>query len=394
LRFNYFALILLFTAVSALAAGCSPAITPGLPDEIPIGCVMPLTSTPSWGPNLVNAAKQAVDELNAGGGIDGKKIVLLVADEGPTPASAAMAVHELVDGKKVQVILGGTTSEAVVAAGPYCAGKNIPLVSPSATSTLISQQGWSRWVFRISPSDALQGGVVAKLIKDGGYKRVATLVQDTIYGRGIEEMAKEFLKGRTNVVMSLRYDPKKLSYRSELNAIKNENPDCVLCAGYYDDTAEVYKQAAELGLDNIKWIATDGSYDMPLDKYLATAKFMEKAVTGTVPMSDTQSEVYQNFSKNYQVMYNTAPTVYCDTSYDGLNLIARAIQLANTYDGGSIRDALMKAGTDFHGASGAITFDDRGSRMAGTYAVWKVEMQGTQYRFALTGQVITFLKPR
>ncbi|MDD5312947.1 MAG: ABC transporter substrate-binding protein, partial [Dehalococcoidia bacterium] len=155
MRFCNFALIFLFAVVSALAAGCSPAVTPGLPDEIPIGCLMPLTSTPAWGPNLVNAAKQAVNELNASGGIDGKKIVLLVADEGPTPAAAAMAVYELVDVKKVQVILGGTTSEAVVAVGPYCAGKNIPLVTPSATSTTLSQQTWSRWVFRISPSDAL-----------------------------------------------------------------------------------------------------------------------------------------------------------------------------------------------------------------------------------------------
>ncbi|MCX6005158.1 MAG: ABC transporter substrate-binding protein [Chloroflexi bacterium] len=393
-RLNNFTLIFLLTALSAFSAGCNPPVSTGLPAEIPIGCVMPTASAPAWGPNLVNAANEAVNELNAHGGIDGKKFVLLVEDEGPTPATAVMAVHKLIDEKKVQVIIGGTTSEAVMAAGPYFADKNIPLVSPSATSTILSQQSWSHWIFRLSPDDALQGGVVAKLIKDNGYKKVAILVQDSIYGRGIEEMTKEFLKGRTEVVISVRYDPRKLSYRSELNAIKDKNPDCVLCVGYYDDTAEIYKQAGELGLDDIKWIATDGSYDMPLDQHLDAARFMEKAVTGTVHMPDKQSNAYKDFSNNYQTIYYAAPTVYCDTAYDGINLIARAIKQANTYQGGSIRDALASVGKDFHGASGTVTFDDQGSRIAGTYAVWKVEMQGTQYQFVMTGQSITFLKPK
>lgn len=377
-----------------LLFACSAPLPQGLPPEIAIGCVMPTAAAPARGPNLIKTAQLAIMQINGHGGIAGKRLTWLVEDEGPTAATSLLAVHKLISENNVQVILGCTTSEAVMGAGQYLASKGVPLVSPSATSTELSRQSWSSWIFRTSPDDSLQGGVVAKLIKDRGFKKVATLVQDTIYGRGIEEMAKQFLKGRAEVVISVRYDRAKLSYFSELNAIKDEKPDCVLHVGSYEDSAVVYRQAGELGMDNIKWIAVDGVYDMPLDKYIEAAKFMEKAVTGTVPLPDLQSDVYKNFSSDYKSAYNFAPTVYCDTTYDGMNLIALAVKQANSYYGAGIRDALLTVGKDYHGASGTITFDQLGARMAGNYGVWKVAMEGTQYQFVMTGESVSFLRPK
>jgi branched-chain amino acid transport system substrate-binding protein len=86
----------------------------------------------------------------------------------------------------IKVIVGATTSDAAMNVGPYVSDKNIILISPSATSSSLAKQRWSQWVFRVSASDSLQGGIVAKVIKDRGYKKIAMLVQDSIYGRGIE----------------------------------------------------------------------------------------------------------------------------------------------------------------------------------------------------------------
>ncbi len=380
-------------SIAGLLPGCAPAAQP-LPAEIPVGCVMPVSSTPAQGPNLIKAAQFAVNEINGRGGIGGKKLLLLIEDEGPTAASALYAVQKLVEKQKVQVIIGCTTSEAVMGAGPYLESKGVLLVTPSATSSALSAQSWSGWAFRVCAGDALQGVVVANLIKDRGFKKVATLVQDTVYGRGIEEMAGEYLKGKADVVISLRYDPAKLSYLSELNSLKDKQPDCILHVGLYSDGAVVYEQALKSGLDNIAWIAVDGSYAMPLDKYLEAAKFMEKAVTGTVPRPDIQSTVYKSFALNYQKSYGFDPSVYCDTTYDGINLIAAALQKANAYNGSAIRDALSVVGKDYAGASGSITFDQTGERNAGIYGIWKVEMPGTQYQYVITGPPVSFLKPR
>ena len=388
--------IYLAIAVFVLFAFCLiPACVPQqeLPADIPIGCVMPLSSAPAGGPNLIKAAQFAVDEINGQGGLDGKKLRLVVEDQGPSAATALYAVHKLVEEQKIQVIIGCVNSEDVMAAGPYLESKGVLLVSPSATSSTLGGYSWSKWAFRVCPSDSLQGGVVSMLIKDRGYKKVAMLIQDTVYGKGIEETAKEHLKGSAEIVASLRYDPAKLSYLSELNTIKEAGPDCVLYVGLYTDGAVVYAQALKEGMDNIPWIAVDGSYDMPLEKYLDAARFMEKAVTGTVPVPDEQSPVYKAFAYNYKNTYQFDPTVYCDTVYDGINMIAMSLKKANTYNGGAIRDALLAVGNNYHGASGSITFDQSGERVAGSYGIWKVDMQGTQYQFVMTGATVSFLKP-
>jgi branched-chain amino acid transport system substrate-binding protein len=388
--------VYLAVAVFAVLALCSvPACAPQqeLPAEIPIGYVMPLSSAPAGGPNLVKAAQLAVNEINNRGGLGGKMLRLIPEDQGPSAATALYAVHKLVEEQKVQVIIGCDTSEAVLMAGPYLESKGVLLVSPSATSSALGGYSWSRWAFRVCPGDSLQGGVVSMLIKEKGYKKVAMLVQDTVYGRGIEELAKGYMGGSAEVVASLRYDPVKLSYLSELNTIKEAGPDCVLHVGLYTDGAVVYTQALKEGMENIPWIAVDGSYDMPLEKYLEAAKFMEKAVTGTVPVPDGQSTVYKAFAQNYKSTYQIEPTVYCDTIYDGVNMIAAALQKANTYNGGAVRDALLAVGSNYPGASGSITFDQSGGRIAGSYGIWKVVMQGTQYKFAMSGATVSFLKP-
>jgi ABC-type branched-subunit amino acid transport system substrate-binding protein len=393
MRFTSLVIVVIAMVLAALLPACAPA-APELPKEIVVGCVMATSSVPTWGPNLIKAVELAAGEINSKGGIDGKKLSVQVFDEGPTPASALYAVHKLVEDNKVQVIIGGTTSDAVMAIGPYVESKGVLLVSPSATSASLSQQGWTKWVYTVIPVDSLQGGVVAKLVKDRGIKRTALLVQDSLYGRGLEESTTQYLMGATEIVTSIRYDPLKLSYLSELNSVKDKIPGCVVHAGYFADGAVIYAQAMQSGLDNIPWITVDGVYDMPLEKYLDAAKFMEKTVTGTVPSPDRGSDVYKAFSANYKGKYGFEPTIYCVNSYDGLNMIAAAIKKAGVYSGAAIRDALSGVGQDYAGISGTITFDQNGERTAGMYGIWKVALEGTQYKFAMTGQYVNFLKPR
>ena len=96
-------------AIFAVLTLCSvPACAPqqGLPAEIPIGCVMPLSSVPAGGPNLVKAAQLAVSEINGRGGLGGKMLRLIPEDQGPSAATALYAIHKLVEEQKVQVIIG------------------------------------------------------------------------------------------------------------------------------------------------------------------------------------------------------------------------------------------------------------------------------------------------
>ncbi len=387
----YLALTVIATLMLCLIPAC---VTPQeMPAELPIGCVLPLTNAPAAGPNLVKSAQLAVNEINGRGGLDGRELRLIVEDQGPTAATALYAIHKLVEEQKVQVIVGCDNSEAVMAAGPYLESKGVLLVSPSATSSALSGSGWSKWTYRTCPGDSLQGLVVSRLIKDKGYQKVAILVQDSVYGKGIATTARDYLKGNSEILASLQYDPAKLSYLSELNTIKEARPDCVLHVGLFADGAVVYAQALKLGLDAIPWITVDGSYDMPLDRYLDAARFMEKAVTGTVPVPDKQSAAYKSFANSFYTAYQIDPTIYCDNMYDGVNMIALALQKANSYKGSAIRDALLSIGDNYAGASGSITFNPSGERLAGSYGIWKVVIKGTRYQYVIADDIINLAKP-
>lgn len=364
-------------------AACRPAApAPGLPAEIKIGCVMSMTGAlAAMGVNMRDGAKLAVKEINAAGGIAGKKVVLLVEDDATDPASSLAAIKKLVEVQGVKVIVGPMISGAVMASGPYVSERGVLLVSPSATSPKITEQPWTQWAFRTAPSDTFQGAAAAKIIVDKGFKKVAILVMDNAYGVGIETVAKEALKGKAEIVASIRYDEKKLDYLTELGTIKDKKPDCVLHVGYHDDGAIVYKQALGLGLDTIQWVGVEGVHGMPLDKFPEAGKFMSKAIVGTVPQTSEDLPAFKKFRSAYETEYKTSPTVYCDTTYDAVKLVSLAIEKAGAYDGGKIRDALWKVGKNYAGASGTITFDEKGDRIAATYGIWKVESVAGKYQF-------------
>ena len=81
---------------------------------------------------------------------------------------------------------------------------------------------------------------------------------------------------------------------------------------------------------------------------------------------------YKKFAAAYKAATGEDPSVYCDTTYDAIQVIAEAIEKAGVYDGEAIKDALSELGQKYHGASGSITFDDKGDRVSGIYEIWKV----------------------
>jgi len=212
------------------------------------------------------------------------------------------------------------------------------------------------------------------------------LIMDNAYGVGIEKVAKEELDGKVDIVADIRYDPKKLDYLTELGLIKDKNPDCVLHVGFHDDGAVVYRQAMEMGLDKIQWVSAEGVYGFDFSLSKDASEFMVKAVMGTALTSTGPR--YDEFVAKYKAKWGEEPSVYCDTAYDATWLVAKAIEKAGAYDGVKIAQALHEVGQSYPGASGVITFNEKGDRVSGTYLVWKVEKLGEgEYKFTRTGLI-------
>jgi len=123
-------------------------------------------------------------------------------------------------------------------------------------------------------------------------------------------------------------------------------------------------------LDSIAWLGCDGNYGSGLFKEPSSAEFMEKAiVVGTRTVGS--GTAYEEFAAAYNDKFGEPPEIYCDTTYDAVWAAAKAIEKAGVYDGEAIRVALTKL--EFEGASGPISFDERGDRASGTFELWKVE---------------------
>ncbi len=368
-------LLLVIFALSLLvpAIACAPKEV----GAIKIGCVLSTTGLLGpMGEDMMKGARLAVKEINAAGGVLGKQVQLIEEDDTTEAAKCLDRVKKLVDIDGVKVLVGGMTSGAAMASGPYLAERKVLMVTPSATSPAISEQGWKRWVFRTTPHDAFQGEILAKFVMEKGFTKLATIVQDNPYGVGLEKALVEALKKAGwagKHVISIHFDPAKKDYRTELERIRGSNPDVVLAVTYAEDGIIVFKQAFEMGLDKIAWLGCDGNYGDGMFVEPKCAEFMAKAIIAGTRAAGPSGATYDKFAAAYKAASGKDPSVYCDTTYDAIVMIVKAIEKAGVYDGEAVRDALLKMGQNYDGASGIITFDDNGDRVSGTFELWKVE---------------------
>ena len=357
------------------------ACAPTEAETTKIGCV--LSTSGLLGPKgkaRMSAARLAVEEINADGGVLGKPVVLLEEDDATEPEKCLKLVKKMVGAEGVRVLVGGMSSGAVMASGSYVAEKRVLMVSPSATSPEISDQPWTSWVYRTTPDDSLQAVILAGVVLEKGFTRLATMVQANPYGTGLEKALIEALKeaGWTGQhVIAVHFDPARRDYRTDLDNIKGSNPDVVFAVTYVEDGIVVFRQALEMGLDKTAWLACDGNYGASMFVEPKCAEFMEKAIVAGTRAGGSSGTRYDKFAAAYKAATGKAPGVYCDTTYDAVKMIAKAIEKAGVYDGEAIRDALFEIGQKYRGASGIITFDDRGDSVSGTFEVWKVEKDPT-----------------
>jgi ABC-type branched-subunit amino acid transport system substrate-binding protein len=381
------ALIAAVLVVVPLSACTTPA-PPDEPEPLKIGGIFCMTGPlAAMGDLISKGALLAVDEVNADGGVlDGLELELVIEDSATNDATAFEAYKKLVEVDGVEVVIGPMISGAVMSSGAYARAQAVPMVSPSATSPLISDTAWTEWALRTCTLDDLQGAVLANVIIDEGYDSAAILVQDTPYGIGLEDVITGILEGAgVAVVSSIRYDEEKLDYLTELNAIKDADPDVIIQVGYHTDSAVVYEQADGLGLGTKVWLVAEGVYGLLAEEYPAAAAFMSGVnLRGCTLSPEPDEPAYVAFVVRYESQWDESPSVYCDTVYDAVKLVALAIDEAGEYDGAKIKDELYKLGDDYNGASGILSWDENGDRVGATYGIWElVETTPGEYEYAI-----------
>ncbi|TVR67016.1 MAG: branched-chain amino acid ABC transporter substrate-binding protein, partial [Spirochaetaceae bacterium] len=319
-KFVFVALALILVVLPAFAGGQRES------DEIIIGVAGAHSGDlASYGLPTVNAAEIIAEDVNAAGGLLGRQIRLVVEDDQCAPEVATNVAAKLV-GDRVSAVLGHICSGATRTALGIYTGENIVVVSPSATSPPLTQDGEFPTFFRtIAPDDA-QGALQAQFAAEVlGVRRVALLHDGGDYGRGLADFARIALEANYPQVEVVLYEGVTVGavdYSAIVNRIGASNVDAVFWGGYHPEASRIVSQMRGQGLD-IAFISGDGVQD---DTFIDVAGANAEGVYATGPMDTSANPVAQEARRKHQQKYGEDPGPFFMNAYSGMLAIVNAIE--------------------------------------------------------------------
>lgn len=324
--------------------------------DILVGHYASLTgSEATFGVSTDNGIQLAVEEINAAGGVKGRKIKLITYDNQGKPQESVSTVTRLIDQDKVVAILGEVASSRSLAGAPVCQRKGVPMITPSSTNPDVTSVG--SMISRVCFIDPFQGKVGAKFAFENLKKTKAAVLYNRAqaYSTGLNSNFKDAFKALGGeVVAEQAYGDGDNDFSAQLTAIREKNADFIYVPGYYTEVVNIAKQAKKLGL-TIPLIGGDGWDSEELKN--AGDSLNGCYFSNHYSHEDTRPEV-QEFVKKYQQKFGKVPDGLAALGYDSARLLADAMTRAENLHGKELAGAIA-ATKDFHAVTGRISIDER-----------------------------------
>jgi branched-chain amino acid transport system substrate-binding protein len=349
-------------------------------NTIKIGVITSLTgSNAAFGQAHKAGYTIALDELNAAGGINGKKIELDYYDDQSKPDQAVQGVSKLVDQDHVPLILGAYSSESTRAIVPVVTQKQIPLIMPTAVADNVIETG-SPWVFRIcAGSGSFAASTLDFLKNNGDPKTMAIVYENTNFGQANNKsMTDAAGKAGMNLVDSEAYQSSSPDYKALLERVKSKNPDVIYFASYLLDASTLMRQSEQVNL-NPKYYTSAGTgfaaAEFPSPEKGA-GKYAEYTYSVSQWLPSAKWKGSKDFDEKYTKLTGNHPAYHGMEAYAVLVVGAQAIKNAGNTQPQAIRDALRNINipeTPF----GPVKFDQKGQN---AHPVLITQIQGGQYK--------------
>ena len=400
--------LLLTTMLVGIASTTTTSAEPQKVEQttFEVGGVFPIEKRPEAGRDRRDAFLIAIDELNAQTGADrilpaGVTLTPIVKDDQNTAEGGTQAANALV-AEGVHIVIGSSGSSVSAAMQEVLKQYKIPQISYASSSPTLSDRTQYPYFMRVVPSDANQGKALAQLAKAFGWTKGAAIHTDDTYGTGtVQVFTSEFEALGGEMVAAQSFPPGTSDVASQLQAIKDANPEFILANMVDVDGAVVFNKADDLGLTNnpeIAWLITDGTSTTATFAGSDKVKNAMQNFIGTNP-APPSGPIYERFNETWftitecgggpcegpQVsqqsgtMFNS----YAPFAYDAAYAAAYGIKLAVERAGGDLNiiangTALLEAlyDVEFDGATGRIKFNDLGE-VDGKYTI--VQLQGDNY---------------
>jgi branched-chain amino acid transport system substrate-binding protein len=342
--------------------------------QVKVGSITPLSGKLAvYGEGFQQAMLLALEEVNAAGGIKGSPLQIVYEDNNSTAAGSVSAIQKLITIDKMPLIFGPAASSNFLAVCPIAQQNKTVLIAAESAAAEISKCG--SYVFRVFPSDALQGIGVAELTRSLKFNQVVLTYINNDWGVGLAEIfKKKFLAEGGKILDEFAHDEGKTDYRSEVLRIRKSNPKAVVNLTYIKEGATILKQAYENGL-KVQWLMGSASKSPKLVELAGDAA---EGIIGTYPTFSQDTPQYKAFQAAWQKKYPEKKIpVFGEYNYDMVKLTAKALNAAKSMNPDDLRQALIEASKGYRGVTGDKTFDANGD-VGAVYGRWTVVHQTIQ----------------
>lgn len=351
------------TRMGFLALLCLAAI-PAQAD-IKLGLIAPLTGQYAvFGEQIRKGAAQAVEDLNAIGGVNGEKLALEVSDDACDPKQAVAAANQMVS-KGVKYVIGHYCSGSAIPASKVFLEEGVAMISPGATNPALTDEG-GKGILRVCGRDDKQGGVIAGTIaREFKDKKIAILHDKSAYGRGLADEIKKALNAAgVTETMFEAYTPGEKDYAALVSNLKQQGIGVVAIGGYHTEAGLITRQLADAGVSAQIF---GGDALVTNEFWSITGKAGEGVLMSFGPdprkNPDATAPVKQLRAAGYE------PEGYTLYAYAAAQVFAQAIKNAGSADASAVIPALYKG--DFKTVLGTIGFDAKGDVKAPAYVIYR-----------------------
>jgi branched-chain amino acid transport system substrate-binding protein len=375
--------LLLAVAVAALGL---PAAAQG---PVRIGVSLSVTGTyAKLGKNQHEGYQLCIKDLNARGGMLGRKAELVMYDDQSLPATAVRLYEKLITEDKVDAVMGPYSSPVSEAAANVTEKYKKVMVAPLAATTSIFKKGRKYIFMVISPAESYLEGLIDTAAKRG-LKTIAIVNEDTLFSKAAASGAVELAKKKgMQVVYQEAYPKGNTDFSALLTKIKAVNPDVVAAGTYFDDAVALTRQMKELNVSPKMYGVTVGG-DLPefYDVLKQNAEYIYGATQWepTLPYPGNQE-----FFDAYKKDFGHEPSYHSAAGYAGCILYAEAVKRAGSLDADKVREQLLKLETKtifgeykvdpdgFQTAHKMVTFQWQGEKKV---TVWPDDLAQAKPRF-------------
>jgi ABC-type branched-subunit amino acid transport system substrate-binding protein len=354
-------------ALLLAACGTSTSNSPGGP--INVGITGPFSGPyADPGSAIRNAGQLAIDDINAAGGINGRKLVALPEDDACDAQTGVQAAQKLLNQSIIAIVGGYCSGASIPESDTLHRNGDLPFITAASSNPKFTEQGYDN-VFRMVSRDDQEAPADVSFMHDFlKASKIAIMHDNTTYAKGVADSAKQAAQaGGMTVTYFDAITPGQKDYTAALEKVATTSPDVLFYTGYYPEFGLLAKEYVALK-PPYKLDGDSATVDPSVIKVAGKALLDPGITFTTLPTTEFIHNAQNDaLAKEYQTRYGTVPGDYSSYEYDGMMALAQALKNNGGKTDSKSLNTALHAVSIASGITGPIAFDSKGDRPTPTF---------------------------